>query len=210
MNRLLMATACCLVLGLGACDKAEQAAQPDRPPSGASLPAPAATAPSLESGDQAFLVKAAGDNAFQIAMARVALRMSQTPAVRELAQRVMADHERMNKELATIATNRRTDRPSPPVPVDKAGQLQQHLLTLQGDAFDHAFAGVMVNDHHTAIALFTDEIQHGRDPALRDFARKELPSLREHLAMASALEAQAPSSAAGQAQPSTSSSDRGD
>jgi putative membrane protein len=195
MNRLLIATACCLALGLVACDKADQAAQPDRPANGASLPSTSsARPPALASLDQAFLVKAAGDNAFQIAMARVALRMSQTPEVRELAQRVMNDHERMNKELATIATDRSTDQPSPAVPVDKARQLQQHLLTLQGAAFDQAFAGVMVNDHHTAIALFTHEIEPGRDEALRDFARKELPSLREHLAMANALEAQPASS----------------
>lgn len=60
----------------------------------------------------------------------------------------------------------------------------------------HAFAGVMVSDHHTAIKLFSDEIDRGHDVAVRDFARKELPALREHLAMAEALEAQRPGQAA--------------
>jgi putative membrane protein len=190
MNPLLIATACFLALGLAACDKSGQAAQPDRPAPGASSPTASARPPVLEGGDQAFIARAAGDNAFQIAMARVALSGSQTARVRELAQRIMVDHTRMNKELATIASRRSTDQLSPPVPVDKAAELQQHLLTLQGKAFDHAFAGVMVNDHRTAIALFTGEIQRGQDEAVRDFARKELPVLREHMAMASALEAQ--------------------
>jgi putative membrane protein len=189
MNLLPIATACLLALGLAACDKSGQAAQPDRPAPGASSPTADAAPPALQGGDQAFMAKAAGDNAFQIAMARVALRVSQTAPVRELAQRVMDDHTRMNRELATIAARRSTDHPSPPVPVDKAQELQQHLLSLQGDAFDQAFAGVMVNDHRTAIALFTDEIQHGHDEAVREFARKELPALREHMAMANALEA---------------------
>lgn len=191
MNRLVIhATGCCLVLALVACDKPNQAAQQNGPANTASLPAlptSAPPSPMLAAGDQAFIAKAAGDNAFQIAMARLALQKTKTPEVLALAQRIMDDHTRMNSELATIATDRDTDHASPPVPVDKARQLQEHLSTLQGNAFDQAFAGVMVNDHHTAIDLFSREMENGQDAAVKAFARKELPTLQEHLAMAMAL-----------------------
>lgn len=180
---------CCLALALAACDKPNQTAQPA---STASLPALASStppSPTLDNIDQAFIAKAAGDNAFQIAMARLALQKSQTDPVRKLAQRIMDDHTRMNNELAAIATHRGTDHASPAVPVDKARQLQSHLASLQAAAFDHAFSGVMVNDHRTAIELFSSEIQNGHDEAVRAFARKELPALREHMAMATALNA---------------------
>lgn len=191
MNRLLLATGCCLALVLSACDKPNQAAQTDGPANTDSLPALPTSAPprpALAASDQAFMAKAAGDNAFQIAMARLALQKSQTDRVRKLARTIMDDHTRMNNELAAIATRRGTEHASPPVPVGKARQLQEHLATLQGDAFDRAFAGVMVNDHHVAIDLFSAEAKDGHDDAVKAFARKELPTLQEHLAMASALD----------------------
>lgn len=192
MNRLLHVIGCCVALALAGCDKPNQAAQTDGSANTASLPALPTSAPPrpvLAGNDQAFIAKAAGDNAFQIAMARLALQKSQAAEVHKLAQKVMDDHTRMNNELAAIAAQRGTEHDSPAVPVDKARQLQQHLATLQGDAFDHAFAGVMVNDHHVAIDLFSGEMQNGHDDAVRAFARKELPTLREHLAMATALNA---------------------
>lgn len=198
MHRFLFhVTACGLALALTACDKPghdTQAMLPvsTEPPAGTSAP----RTPVLARQDQAFIAKAAGDNAFQIAMARLALQKAPSGKVHDLAQRVMGDHTRMNRELAVISTHRSTDQDSPPVPVDKARQLQDRLAPLQGEAFAHAFAGVMVSDHHTAIKLFSDEIDRGHDVAVRDFARKELPALREHLAMAEALEAQRPGQAA--------------
>jgi putative membrane protein len=174
MNRVIFhATGCCLALALAACDKPDQAAQPDDPGNAASLPAPPASvppSPTLANKDQAFIANAAGDNAFQIAMARLALRKSQSAKVHALAQRIMDDHTRMNNELAAIATRRATDHASPAVPVDKARQLQDHLAMLQGSAFDQAFAGVLVNDHYTAIELFSSEVRTGHDEAVRSFA----------------------------------------
>ena len=200
MHRFLFhVTACGLAMALAGCGKPEQAAQPGTPAaSTAALPAAtsAPRPPVLADKDQAFIARAAGDNAFQIAMARLALQKSSSGKVHVLAQRIMDDHTRMNRELAVIANHRGTDHASPPVPVDKARQLQERLAPLQGDAFAHAFAGVMVSDHHTAIALFSSEIEGGHDDAVRDFARKELPTLREHLAMAEALDAQRPGQAA--------------
>ena len=89
MNRLVLhATGCCLALALAACDKPNQAAQEDGPANTASLPAlptSALPSPMLAAGDQAFIVKAVGDNAFQIAMARLALQKTKTPQVLVLA-----------------------------------------------------------------------------------------------------------------------------
>jgi putative membrane protein len=198
MKRLALCAAgtACLSLAVAGCgrDQSASTAPGTAPASAVSAPATGTTSlkavssqPVLARGDQDFVARAAGDNGFQIAMGRLALEKSRTPAVRELAQRIIDDHTRMNNELADIATQRGTAHESTPVPVQRAEQLRHDLGRLDAAAFDRAFAGAMVNDHHDAIALFSKEAGQGQDAALRAFARKELPALQEHLAMAEAL-----------------------
>ncbi len=45
----------------------------------------------------------------------------------------------------------------------------------------------MVADHQKAVALFTKESTNGKDPELKAFATKTLPTLKEHLEMAKKL-----------------------
>lgn len=192
---LYAASTLCVSLAVAACGRDHSAVTSDSAPASAvTAPATGTTSiqavssrPTLTRGDQDFVARAAGDNGFQIAMARLALEKSQNSAVRKLAQRITDDHTRMNNELAEIATRRGTAHESTPVPVKRAEQLQNDLGRLGGEAFDRAFAGAMVNDHHDAIELFSKEANEGKDDDLRAFARKELPALQAHLAMAEAL-----------------------
>jgi len=192
---LYAAVTVCMSLAAAGCGRDQSATTSGSSPASAvTAPATGTTSlqavssqPTLTRGDQDFVAKAAGDNGFQIAMARLALQKSQNSAVRKLAQRITDDHSRMNSELAESATRHRTAHESTPVPVKRAEQLQDDLGRLSGDAFDRAFAGAMVNDHHDAIDLFSKEASQGKDDDLRAFARKELPALQAHLAMAEAL-----------------------
>lgn len=198
--------ACMLALALAGCGKSEQpAATADG--SGAavaptSVPAaatPASAATSLErfgDSERAFIAEATGDNAFQIALGRMALEKSSSAQMHALAQRLVEDHTRMANELAAIVGSGGADQTSPAMPADKALQLRNHLSPLQGEAFRKAFVDVTIHEHHLAVALFANEAKNGYDKALRNFARKELPALREQLSMAQAmLEPAGPSSA---------------
>lgn len=189
MHRVLSsATACALVLALVGCGKSEQAAQ--TAPQPATSPVAAATAAGhagLTDEDQAFVAEATGDGAFEIALGHMALEKSSTDQMHALAQRMVVDHTRMNDELASITGRDGAGQAPSAMPADKAQQLRNVLTPLQGDAFRNAFVDVTSHDHHVAIALFADEAKNGHDKALRDFARKELPTLREHLAMVQAM-----------------------
>jgi putative membrane protein len=193
MNRLMTHAICgCLALAtvLAGCDKPDQAPRSDDLANPSARPAPMASTkapPALADKDQAFIAEAAGDNAFQIAMGRLALQKSRSTDVRQFAQKIIDDHTRMNNELAAISERRGNNPYSAAVPVDRSRQMQDKLGAQQGTAFDHAFAGLMVDDHQSAIDRFAAEMQNGHDDALRAFADRELPTLREHLAMAKAL-----------------------
>lgn len=196
MQRVLSTvTACMLALTLAGCGKSEQSA-PSAAAPGTAAVAAAATAASfarLGDTDRAFVAEATNDDAFQIALGRMALEKSSSEQMHDLAQRLVDDHTRMSDELSSIVGSGAADQASAAMPADKALQLRNHLSPLQGDAFRKAFIDVSIHEHHLAVALFEHEAKNGYDKALRNFARKELPALREHLAMAQAmLEAEGP------------------
>lgn len=189
MHRVLaLATAGVLALALAGCGKPEQAAQDVTQP--AATPATAATTANgqpLGDKGRAFIAEATGDDAFQIALGRMALEKSSTDQMHELAQRMVDDHTRMQRELAAITGRDAADGAASAIPEDKALQLRNHLAPLQGDAFRKAFVDVTIRNYHLAVALFADEAKTGYSKALREYARKQLPALREHLAMAQAM-----------------------
>ncbi|WNL44144.1 DUF4142 domain-containing protein [Dyella sp. BiH032] len=126
--------------------------------------------PPLSRGDQAFVARATGDNAFQIALVRRVLGQAPSNAARELAQHVLDDHTRLNVELARLATRRLTQGASPPSPVMSTRDIDQHLAGLQGAALEQAFAGLMIRDHRGVMPVFEQEARAGDDPRLRAFA----------------------------------------
>ena len=58
------------------------------------------------------------------------------------------------------------------------------LEGLNGAAFDHAYMADMVRDHKADVAEFKKESTRGKDPDVKSFASKTLPTLEEHLKMA--------------------------
>jgi putative membrane protein len=73
-------------------------------------------------------------------------------------------------------------------PPDKPNAEQQKdaakLEKLSAGAFDRAYMDQMVVDHKKTIARFEGEAKSGKDPELKAFAAKTLPTLTDHLKMA--------------------------
>jgi putative membrane protein len=108
--------------------------------------------------------------------------------VKQFGQKLVTDHSQANDQLQQIAQQENLTLPTQP---SATGQSQDQRLTgLTGSAFDSAFVSDEVRDHEQTIALFQHEAQSGHDPALKDFARKSLPMLRQHLQMAQSLNSQ--------------------
>jgi len=108
------------------------------------------------------------------------------------SQGMVTDHTKANDELKSIASGKNLTVASAPMPADEKAAAA--LGKKSGDAFDQAFAKKMVADHQKAVALFTKESTSGKDPELKAFATKTLPTLKDHLEMAKKLPGAAASS----------------
>jgi putative membrane protein len=60
----------------------------------------------------------------------------------------------------------------------------EKLSKLSGAAFDQAYAADMVTDHQHDIGDFEQEAKSVKNPTIRQFAERSLPTLREHLGLA--------------------------
>jgi putative membrane protein len=155
--------------------------------SGASSAAMAADAESTPPAPSVFVKKAALDGMTEVEAGKVALTKSQDPAIRSFAERMVADHGKANKELTSIAERKGLN---PPKQLD--ADHKQMLDTLKGKngkEFDQAYAEHMNMDHSKAVALF-ESASESSDPDLAQFAKKTLPTLKEHKALAQKLPGQ--------------------
>lgn len=63
----------------------------------------------------------------------------------------------------------------------------QKLQKLSGAEFDREYMKHMVADHEKTVSDFKKQAGSGKDPELKGFAAKTLPTLQEHLDMAQKL-----------------------
>lgn len=132
---------------------------------------------------QRILKKSAAVNINEIALSREALSRSTNPRVRAFAEMMVRDHDRMGRELTTLAARRGVmlaDSGSSP---ENSAELSQKT----GIAYDQAYIEEMIAGHEDAIALF-EKASRSKDPDIAAFAVQYLPTLREHLTHSLQLE----------------------
>jgi putative membrane protein len=75
----------------------------------------------------------------------------------------------------------------PTSPSAKDEAIKKKLSNMSGDAFDKAYMAEMIKDHKKDIVAFQKESTSGREPDLKQFASKTLPTLQDHLTQAQAV-----------------------
>ena len=154
---------------------------------GASTAAFAAEAEDTPPAPTVFVTKAAQDGMTEVELGKIALKKSENPQVREFAQRMVTDHGKANQELAALARSKGIDAPKD---LDAEHNAMVKALDSQHAAsFDAEYSRHMNMDHTKAISLF-EAASKSSDPDLAGFAKKTLPTLKEHKQMASKLPGQ--------------------
>jgi putative membrane protein len=151
-----------------------------------SLPLAGFAADTLSHSDSSFLKSAAEGGMYEVQAGRIALDKATNPQVKSFAQKMIDDHTKANEELSQLAASKGVKLPTSPSLTEQA-----KLKTLEHwsqSGFDEHFAkGVGVDEHEDDVKAFTKESTQAKDPDVKAFAAKTLPTLQEHLAMAKQL-----------------------
>jgi len=139
----------------------------------------------LVPADLDFVLKAADDGMAEVALAQVAQQQAGSAEGKKFAQHMIDDHTKANKQLAQLAQERGLNPPQ--TPSESAQLVQKTMAAYQGPEFDEVYMAQQVGDHELAVALFTYASKHAQAPVIRDFAKKTLPTLQEHLKQAQSI-----------------------
>jgi len=140
------------------------------------------TAAATMNADQEFAKAAAGSGMAEVELAKLAQQKSTNAEVKALADRLVTDHMKANDELKSLAAAKGIMLPAMMDAKHKA--THDSLAKLSGAAFDHAFMPEIVTAHKASVDRFRTESQTGKDPELKAFAAKTLPTIEAHLAQA--------------------------
>lgn len=185
------ATILILITALAACreragepvtDTTETAATTDTATTATGSMSTAGTVADVAPADKEFASKAGMAGLAEVQMGTLALTKASSEAVKQFAQRMVADHGKGNEELQVLATAKGLALPTELAAEAKSGL--DHLSALSGAEFDKAYMDHMVQDHEKAVADFTNASQNAMDAELKGWAGKTLPTLQDHLTQA--------------------------
>jgi putative membrane protein len=136
------------------------------------------------SADIEFILKAAEGGMAEVELGKVAQQQATSDEVKKFGQRMVEDHGKGGDELQSLARSRGITLPSDLPAKDKA--LRDRLTKLNGKTFDRTYMRNMVTDHRMDVAEFKKEATSGKDPEVKAWAAKMLPTLEDHLKEAQA------------------------
>jgi putative membrane protein len=139
--------------------------------------------------DSRFALTAAEGGMLEVELGRLASTKAMNAEVKDFAAKMVTDHSKANAELTEIASTKSLMLPTQEQVKAKHQKMFEKLEKLEGAAFDREYMAAMVKDHDKDVSLFEKQVSNGRDAALRGFAEKALPTLREHQKMAKQINA---------------------
>lgn len=139
----------------------------------------------LSHDDKNFLSAAADAGLAQLELAKLALEKSSRPDIKMFAHQAMTDRQKANEDLRQLAEQKKVPFPSDLTSRDKAEKARLELLS--GDQFDDAYITAAIDHGTRDMQTYRKESKGGMDSDVRQFASKNLPIVREHLAMIKAI-----------------------
>jgi putative membrane protein len=140
------------------------------------------TSGTLAPADHNFVNEAAIGGMAEVELGNLAKEKASNSDVKTFGDRMATDHGKANDELKSWAQQKNVTLPSELDAKHKAER--DRLAKLSGDAFDKAYMRLMVADHTHDVAAFKRESSGAKDPDLKAWAGKTLPTLEDHMKMA--------------------------
>lgn len=160
-------------------------------PAGGAAQAPAAqgaSAQGLIPADRGFLQRAATSGLFEVEAARLAAEQSQDEEVKRFAATLVEQQAAANQELVGLAQVKGVTLPTT-LPAAKRRELER-LSRNSGEYFDAVFVqDVGIREYQRDLRQFREASRKARDPELRAWAAKMIPTLERHVSEARSLPA---------------------
>lgn len=148
----------------------------------AAAPTTATTTAMMSKEDKEFMTKAANGGMFEVTLGAEAARKAMNADVKAFANRMVTDHGKVNDELKQLAAKKGVTLPTE---LDKKHKDKiAELSKASGAKFDKDYIELMVEDHEKDVKDFKDAAKDAKDPDLRGWAAKTVPTLDEHLNLA--------------------------
>ena len=149
---------------------------------GSMSPSDAGVSPMMGTSATDYVKLAADSDMYEIQSSRVALSKSKTPAVRQFAQQMIADHTQTTKTLMAALKNgdRTIAKPSTKMSAQNASKVAL-LKKAPKASFDNLYMQQQMQAHQTAWSLHKGYATDGTDPALKQVASTAVPIIEQHL-----------------------------
>ena len=131
--------------------------------------------------DSRFLMHAVRDGLFHVEAAKLAAERGSSEDVKKFGQHAVEHHSQNNDELTKLIS---TKGMTPPKNMNKRERESiDKLAKLSGPAFDKAYIEMEAKHHSRDLSDFQKEAKAGKDPDVKAWAAKTVPTIEEHLKM---------------------------
>ena len=153
------------------------------------LTAALAFAPAAFAAEKAadFITKAAANAQYEIETAKIAAEKAISPAVKEYAKALVADHTKARAELETQVKAAGLAMEKPVLENRQLANIDT-LVKANAQDLEKNFIKMQKDAHKDAVNLYKDYAKDGDNLTLKLFAAKMVPDLEGHLATAERLE----------------------
>jgi putative membrane protein len=132
--------------------------------------------------DQHFVTDVANVNMAEVELGKLATDKASNDQVKKFGQRMVDDHGKAGDELKALAQKKNMTLPTEMDAKHKT--LHDRLMKMSGEGFDRAYMQAMVSGHREAVMKFRTEAKSGKDPDVKEWAAKTLPTIEDHLKQA--------------------------
>jgi len=133
-------------------------------------------------GNDPFVMNAARDNLAEVQLGKLAAERAASDEVKKFAERMVTDHQKAYDELKQIADSKGLKVPTEPD--SRTKKEYDRLAKTSGADFDRAYMDLMVREHDRDVKAFQRAAKNEKDPQVKDWAAKTLPTLHEHQKLA--------------------------
>jgi len=140
-----------------------------------------ATGPAMtvSADDAKFATMAANGGMTEVELSKLAETKATNAQVKSFAAMMVKDHTMAGNQLMAIAKSKNITLPAG---IDNDSQKKvSDLNGKSGADFDKAYVNAMVDDHKKTVDAFEDASKNLKDPDLKGFVDKTLPTIKMHL-----------------------------